>query len=116
MRLAPDPGAQAWVATITGDEAQFDWDEWNLEKIRAKHNVEREEVHEIFRRTFIFGGRVVGRDVGESRWVVFGRTGRGRRLTLAFTRRGDLLRPISCRLMAREERKRYATEAADKDE
>ena len=50
-------------------------------------------------------GRVVEPVHDESRWVALGTTGAARQVTLIFTRRGEALRPISCRAMRRNERR-----------
>ena len=43
----------------------------------------------------------------EARWLLLGETDAERRLALIFTRRGNQLRPISCRPMRRNERRLY---------
>ena len=43
----------------------------------------------------------------EPRWLLLGETDAGRQLTLIFTRRGNRIRPISCRPMRRNERRLY---------
>jgi uncharacterized DUF497 family protein len=43
----------------------------------------------------------------EPHWLLLGETNAGRRLALIFTRRGEMLRPISCRPMRRNERRLY---------
>ena len=44
---------------------------------------------------------------GEPRWLVLGEDAAGRRLALVFTRRGNRLRPISCRAMRGKEKALY---------
>ena len=45
----------------------------------------------------------------EDRWLLLGQEPHGCRLALIFTRRGERLRPISCRPMRANERKVYET-------
>ena len=44
---------------------------------------------------------------GEARYLLLGITSTGRRAALIFTRRGDKLRPISCRAMRKTEKEAY---------
>jgi len=61
----------------------------------------------MFRSPIVFAGRIVEPGHAELRWLVLGRSRQGRRLALVLARRGDRLRPISCRPMRRAERKVY---------
>jgi uncharacterized DUF497 family protein len=45
--------------------------------------------------------------------VALGTTGACRQVTLIFTRRGEALRPISCRAMRRNERRLHAERSAE---
>ncbi|MFZ0594650.1 MAG: BrnT family toxin [Bryobacteraceae bacterium] len=80
------------VRLIVADEIKFDWDEANVNHI-AHHNVSREEAEQVIASDFV--------DLewlfinGEERFVVIGRTNRGRFLTLVFTHRGAKVRPIT---------------------
>ena len=75
-----------------------------------KHRVQGEEVESIFySQKFIFAGRIVDPPHDEWRGLVLGRSDAGRPLALIFTRRGDKLRPISCRPMRIGERRLYET-------
>jgi hypothetical protein len=108
MKLAFDLEAASWLDGVAGETENFDWDAGNRAKNR-KHEVEPEDIEAMFRRPrfIVFAGRIVGPTHDEPRWLVLGQDGRQRRLALVLTRRGDRLRPISCRPMRRKERILY---------
>lgn len=106
MRFAADPKTAAWLGALAGGTEDFEWDEGNRTKNR-KHGIEAGEIEQLFRHEYVLEGRVVEPPHEEPRWLALGRDDRGRRLALVFTRRGDRLRPISCRPMRRKERRRY---------
>ena len=106
MKLVPDSSLDAWLAALTGAAEEFDWDAGNRSKGR-KHGVEPSEVESLFHRTIFLAGRIVEPAHAEPRWLLLGETDATRRLALIFTRRGKLLRPISCRPMRRNERRLY---------
>ena len=106
MKLAQDSSLDEWLAGIAGAAAEFDWDTGNRAKNR-KHGVAPSEVESLFHRTVFLAGRLVEPAHDEPRWLLLGETAEGRRLALIFTRRGDQLRPISCRAMRRNERRLY---------
>ncbi|TMA25384.1 MAG: BrnT family toxin [Deltaproteobacteria bacterium] len=56
---------------------------------------------------FLFAGRIVEPEHDEARYLLLGITPTGRRAALIFTRRGDKLRPISCRAMRKGEKEAY---------
>ena len=64
-------------------------------------------VHALIGGDFYFAGRIVEPVHDEPRWLALGEDATGRRLSLVFTRRGDRLRPISCRAMRRKETALY---------
>lgn len=83
----------------------FDWDEGNADKNWIKHAVRFTECEEVFGRGFV---AIPTRDrpgFREERFVVLGRTALGRRLSIAFTFRGDRIRVISARGMNRREKR-----------
>jgi uncharacterized DUF497 family protein len=87
----------------------FDWDAGNRDKNWAKHRVSDSECEEFF-----FNQPLVRRHDPspwgeERRFRALGQTDTGRRLFVAFTMRGKLLRVISAREMTRRERRFYAT-------
>jgi uncharacterized DUF497 family protein len=106
MKLAADPEAAAWLDRLRDGPDVFDWDRGNRAKL-SKHGVTLEEVESILASPGVFAGRLVEPAHDESRWLLLGQSTKGRHLTLIFTRRGDRLRPISCRSMRRKERRVY---------
>jgi len=106
MRLADDPGMARWVEGLAGASEDFEWDAGNRTK-NAKHGVVAGEVESLLAAPVLFAGQVVEPAHDEPRWLLLGQTLTGRRLALIFTRRGDRLRPISCRPMRRKEREVY---------
>ena len=104
MRLVGDPEAEAWLEALSAEA--FEWDSGNRSKT-AKHRVEPSEVESLLQRTVFLAGRIVEPVHHEPRWLLLGETNAGHRLALIFTRRGTKLRPISCRLMRRNERRLY---------
>ncbi len=106
MRFERDPDLLSWFAALALSKRLFQWDRGNTSKHR-KHNVTPAEIEELFFNPFVLGGRIVEPYHPESRWVLFGQTLKGRNLTLIFTVRDELIRPISCRAMRKEEKKLY---------
>ena len=106
MKLSPDSSLDEWLGGLTGAAGQFDWDAGNRSK-GQKHGVEASDVESLFRRTVFLAGRIVEPRHDEPRWLLLGESDAGRRLALIFTRRGNQLRPISCRPMRRNERRLY---------
>lgn len=78
MELVDDPGTQAW---LEAGEFGFEWDAGNSGKSERKHGV------------------------ADATTEAGMNTARG--FTCIFARRGNSVRPISCRPMRDEERKRY---------
>jgi len=88
----------------------FQWDEGNASKNWTRHQVSQTEAEQVFLNRPLV---VVGAPFkNEPRQFAFGRTDRGRLLTVVFTVRGSLLRVISVRPMSRRERRGYG-EASD---
>jgi uncharacterized DUF497 family protein len=106
MKLTADSETAAWLERMIGGEADFDWDAGNLTKNR-KHGVESMSIEAIFANVFVFEGRIVEPTHPEARWLILGQDDTGRRLALIVARRGNRLRPISCRPMRTKERRRY---------
>ena len=82
----------------------FDWDHANVDKNWRRHRVAFHECEEVF-----FHEPVIAPDAGHSaaerRFFAFGRTVRGRMLTVVFTVRENRIRVISARDMSRKERR-----------
>jgi uncharacterized DUF497 family protein len=106
VKIAPDSSLDDWLAGLTGTAGQFEWDAGNRSKGR-KHGVMPSRVESLFRRPVFLAGRIVEPAHDEPRWLLLGEANTGRRLALIFTRRGNQLRPISCRPMRRNERRLY---------
>ncbi|MFA5140209.1 MAG: BrnT family toxin [Elusimicrobiota bacterium] len=107
MRFVLDREAAVWLRDFIPDPDNFDWDKGNLTKNR-KHGVQVEEIESLFyQERFVFAGRIVEPAHDEWRGLVLGRSDLGRHLALIFTRRGERLRPISCRPMRSGERRLY---------
>ena len=106
MRFVDDPEIAAWLEALEGIWQDFDWDAGNRTKNR-KHGVDTEDVEALLGQPVLLAGRIVQPEQNEPRWLLLGRDDKGRRLALVFTRRGGLLRPISCRPMRRIERQVY---------
>lgn len=107
MRFAADQAVGLWLRDFVPDSDNFDWNKGNVTK-NAKHGVRPEEIESIFyQEKFIFAGRIIEPVHDEWRGLILGRTDAGRPLALIFTRRGDKLRPISCRAMRPGERRLY---------
>lgn len=102
MRLVDDEPTRRWLE----EGPAYDWDAGNLSK-NEKHGVAPGDVEAVVGILPAFVGRVVEPAHAEPRWLLLGQDAKGRRLALVFTRRGERLRPISCRPMRRNERRLY---------
>lgn len=87
----------------------FQWDKGNIAHI-AKHNVRPREAEEAF----LDKGNVQDEDFGhstkEERFLIIGKTEKGRLLYQIFTVRGEKIRVISSRDINRKEVKLYEKE------
>ncbi len=89
------------------ESLEFEWDSGNIDK-NKKHDVKNAECEEIF----FDKNKVVLDDlkhsVGtENRFILLGKTKKGRLLYTVFTTRGKKLRIISCRDINKKEVKLY---------
>ena len=90
-----------------GWRIKFEFDSANLDHIAA-HNVSRREIHQLFRSAHvIIPANLVG---GEPRWKAFGKTAKGRYLTVVFAIRKGRVRPVTAHTMNREDRRVYGPE------
>lgn len=80
----------------------------------ASTGVTRADVTRLLGGDVAFGGRIVEPAHPEPRWLLLGETA-GRNLAIVVTRRGDWLRPITCRPMRRNERRLYEAHQAETD-
>ncbi len=106
MKLVSDLRMAKWLAELSGEHADFNWDVNNRTKNR-KHGIEQEQIESLFRACMVFIGRIVEPAHNELRWLLLGQDDKGRYLTLIFTFFFALLRPICCRSMRRKERELY---------
>ena len=106
MKLVDDPETAEWLGQFAGRSENFDWDRGNQTKNR-QHGVEHADIETLFRFPLVFVGRITEPTRPETRWLALGQDAESRQLALVFTRRGDKLRPISCRPMRRDERRIY---------
>ncbi len=106
MRFVADESARHWLREFVPDSDRFDWDHGNAPKT-AKHGVRPEEVESIFFYPYLFAGRIAEPAHDEWRGLILGQGAGGRPLALIFTRRGERLRPISCRPMREKEKDLY---------
>jgi|SRR3989344_7499991 len=87
------------------EAVEFDWDEGNVSKSLLKHNVTRQECEDVF----TYQKRRIYEDIehsqSEERWIILGRTGRGRHLFVVYTQRRDRIRVISARDINKKELK-----------
>lgn len=88
---------------------EFDWDEGNKGKNR-EHGVEDSESEE----PFFDGHKVILEDplhsLGEERFLLIGKTKKGRLLYVVFTKRKKRIRIISARALNRKEKHLYEKE------
>ncbi|MGH9461354.1 MAG: BrnT family toxin [Vicinamibacteria bacterium] len=90
------------MADCTG----FEWDAGNSGKNWERHGVTQGETEQVFfnRPVRVAPAKFVQ---GEPRYAALGSSSGGRLLTVVFTLRGTLIRPISARDMSRRERRLY---------
>lgn len=103
VRLTAAPDIAKWLGT----RPLMEWDAGNSTKSQAKHGFRTAEVESILDAAVVFAGRVVEPAHDEARYLLLGVTPSGRHAALVFTRRGDKLRPISCRAMRKKEKEAY---------
>ena len=86
----------------------FEWDDGNSNKNWHLHRVSDSECEEIFFNLPLIIALAKKGSSNESRFFALGRTESGRRLFVALTIRGKLIRVISAREMTRSEGRKYA--------
>ncbi len=84
----------------------FDWDDYNREKNKLKHNVTHIECEEIFLKDAVYF-EDEKHSKTEQRYTVYGETTNKRSLTIVFTVRTDRIRIISARDQSKKEREVY---------
>ncbi|HEX4047354.1 MAG TPA: BrnT family toxin [Elusimicrobiota bacterium] len=109
MRFSRDDDAALWLRDFVPEFENFDWGAGNRTK-NEKHGVRPEEIESIFfQERFVFAGKITEPAHDEWRGLILGCSDAGRLVALIFTRRGERLRPISCRSMRPNERRLYET-------
>ncbi len=88
---------------------KFDWDKGNIDK-NKKHGVSNEEAEEVFTNQPLILLEDEKHSSQEKRMMVLGVSDGGRRLSVVFTIRQQLIRIISARPMSRKERRFYEQE------
>ena len=91
------------LAACTG----FDWNEANVAKNWERHRVTPEEAEDVFFHDPFVLRSDLGHSKREKRYLVLGKTAQDRKLFIAFTIRGTLIRVISVRNMSRREVEEY---------
>ena len=91
----------------------FDWDEGNIGKNWTKHRVTDWECEEVFFNQPLALASDLGHSQRENRYYALGQTDRGRRLSVSFTVRDRLIRPISARDMNVREQRIYENAKED---
>lgn len=86
----------------------FEWDKWNIEKNKIKHNVTHQECEQIFynKPLMIFADE--SHSQKEIRFGALGKTDEKRKLTVFFTVRSNIIRVISARDQSKRDREIYA--------
>jgi len=93
MKILPEPLA-------------FEWDKGNIEKNLIKHKV-TSRTEEVFTNEEKFIIEDEKHSLSEKRYLVWGVTNKGRRLSVIFTLRNNKVRIISARGMNKKERREY---------
>ena len=83
----------------------FGWDEGNLLKNWEKHRVSASECEQVFFNSPLISGLDEKHSRGEQRYYALGATDTGKKLLIAFTVKGKLIRVISARDISKNERK-----------
>jgi len=86
---------------------RFVWDSRKAARNLKKHGVSFEEASTALADDYAVTGADPDHSVGESRWITFGISDRGRLLVVSHTEDGDIIRLISARPATRSERKLY---------
>lgn len=87
----------------------FEWDQNNIKKIWAKHNVSPFECEQVFFNEPLMAQEDVKHSQKEARYYVLGKTDKTRLLFVVFTVRKNLIRVISARDMSKKERQVYGS-------
>lgn len=93
--------------TIIPEPVAFEWDNGNVQKNQRKHNVTIKEAEEVFvnEPRFLFVDEKHSRK--EKRYGMYGTTNAGRRLSLVFVIRTNMIRVVTVRPMSQKERRSF---------
>lgn len=86
---------------------EFEWDRGNLDKNKAKHGVQNQEIEEVFFNIPLLLIDDESHSRRESRYLVLGKTDSNKKLSIIFTIRKNRVRVISARPMSKKERQLY---------
>jgi uncharacterized DUF497 family protein len=89
----------------------FQWDDGNSQKNWLAHDVSQGETEQVFLNRPVLVTADRKHSTSEVRHFALGVTNAGRRLTVVFTIRGALVRPIMARDKIRAERRIYGRQA-----
>jgi uncharacterized DUF497 family protein len=82
----------------------FTWDPRKNTANLRKHGVSFEEASSVLSDSLSVTGADPGHSIGESRWITFGISDRGRLISVFHADHRDMIRIISARLLTRSER------------
>jgi len=97
------------------DLTGFQWDAGNSEKNWLAHDVSQAETEQVFFNRPILLTPDVTHSQVEERYYLLGKTNGSRHLTIVFTVRETLVRPIMARDMSRRERRLFAEQENAKE-
>ena len=100
---------------VIPEPVSFEWDVGNSEKNVISHKVTNSEAEQIFRSIPVVFFEDAKHSGQEKRYMIWGQTDTGRRLTVIFTIRNMCVRVISARDMQRKERRQYEEEKTKND-
>jgi len=94
------------LASMLSSIDGFDWDKGNRDK-NQKHGVEQFEIELVFLDSRLLILPDIKHSESESRFIAYGKTDKGRILTIVFSLRQNNIRSISARDASKKERMRY---------
>jgi uncharacterized DUF497 family protein len=86
---------------------KFEWDEAKARDNLVKHDISFEEAKTVFDDRLYVDFYDPDHSQDEHRYIIIGRSGKGRVLIISYTERNDSIRLISARRATRAERKVY---------
>jgi uncharacterized DUF497 family protein len=85
----------------------FDWDDGNIYKNEALHNISYKFIEEVFFNEPLLIIEDFEHSDNECRCVVYGMDNKNNKIMVVFTIRNELIRVISARNMTKQEKKFY---------